>query len=141
MRTFLALIILLLPVASLAGKHSISGQVVNRNGKPMEHVIVSLSPGNVELITDREGRFMIDYLRDDDGMRTRLKRRAEYTIELFKVGFHIETRSVFYKRGPAVIETVRMVEESIQVHDDGADLTESLDSEPTHSAGANYEGQ
>ena len=141
MRIVVVLFGLLLPLASFAGKHSISGQVVNRNGKPMEQVIVSLSPGNVELITDREGRFIIDYLRDEDGVRTRLKRRAEYTLELFKVGFHVEKRALFYKSGPAVIDTIQMIEETIQVHDDGADLTESLDNEPTHSAGANYEGQ
>ena len=61
--------------------------------------------------------------------------------KFFKVGFHTETRTFFYKRGSVTVETIRLVEETIQIHDDDADLTETLDAKPTHSAGANYEGQ
>jgi len=142
MRSAVITLALLLSAApALAGGHSISGLIVNRNGKPVEQVIISLKPGNVELITDREGRFTIDYLRDDEGERLKLSRRTQYDLEAFKVGFHIETRSFFYKRGEVAIETIQLTEDTIQIHDDGVDLSETLDTKPTHSAGANYEGQ
>lgn len=124
-----------------AGGHSISGQIINRNGKPVDQAIVSLKPGNVEMMTDREGRFVIDYLRDEEGLRLKLTKRTTYDLEVFKVGYHIETRQFFYKRGEVSIETIRLTEDTIQVHDDDANLSESLGNKPTHSAGANYEGQ
>ena len=126
---------------AMAGKHSISGLVVDRNGKPIDQAIVSLTPGNVEMITNREGEFVVEYLRDDEGNRLKLSKKLHYNLEIFKVGFHVETRRFFYKRGEAVVETIRMVEDTIQIHNDDANLSESLDTNPTHSAGANYEGQ
>lgn len=124
-----------------AGNNSISGVVLDRNGDPVDQAIVSLEPGYVELVTDREGKFLIDYLRNEDGNRVKLKGKREFNLEIFKVGFHTERQTFFYKRGPVTIETIRLVEETIQIHDDNADLSETLDAKPTHSAGANYEGQ
>ena len=44
--------------------HFITGQVIDRNGQPVNRAVISLAPGNVKLVTDREGMFLIDYLRD-----------------------------------------------------------------------------
>ena len=41
-------------------------------GEPLPRAVVSLVPGNVELVTDRDGRFVIDYLRDQSGERVKL---------------------------------------------------------------------
>ena len=127
--------------SAYAGNHAIRGKVIDRNGDPVAQAIVSLSPVNVELITDRQGQFSIEYLRNTEGERMRLLKREDYTIEFYKVGFHVESRTFFYKRGDVTLQAVRLVEESIRVRDDNAELTESLETKPTHSAGANYEGQ
>lgn len=137
----LAMSLLLLSANAHAGRHAITGQVLDRNGEPVDRAIISLSPGNVEMVTDREGKFLIDYLRDNEGQRVNLLKRQQYDLEVFKVGFHVETRSFLYKRGPALIEIITLTEDTIAIQDDGKDLTESLESKPTHSAGANYEGQ
>ena len=136
-----AIFLFLFTLGALAGNNSISGAVQDRNGNPIDQAIVALKPGNVELVTDREGKFFIDYLRSEQGNRIKLKAKREFSLEIFKVGFHTETRTFFYRRGPVTLETIRLIEETIQIHDDNADLSETLDAKPTHSAGANYEGQ
>jgi hypothetical protein len=126
---------------SLAGGHHIAGQIRDRNGQPVSRAIVSLEPGNVELVTDREGWFLIDYLREDDGKRVRLDKKTDYTLEVFKPGFHTFTLQLFYKRGQVEVETVTMIEETIDVADFPENLDPALYSSPTLSAGATYEGQ
>ena len=59
--------LLLSPASAEAGRNQIGGQILDRNGEPVNRAIVSLVPGNVQLMTDREGNFLIDYLRDEDG--------------------------------------------------------------------------
>ena len=135
------ILLFLFTLSALAGNNSISGVVQDRNGNPVDQAIVALKPGNVELVTDRDGKFFIDYLRNDEGSRVKLKSKREFSLEVFKVGFHTETRTFFYRRGPTALETIQLVEETIRIHDDNADLSETLDAKPTHSAGANYEGQ
>ena len=115
--------------------------MLDRNGQPLARAVVSLDPGNVSLVTDTEGRFLIDYLRDEDGKRTRLDTRMQYNLEVFKVGFHTYTESLAYKRGPLEVETVTMVEETIDVSDMPENLDPALFSAPTQSSGATYEGQ
>ena len=124
-----------------AGNHHIAGQVVDRNGQPISRAIISLEPGNVELVTDREGRFLVDYLREEDGKRVRLDKKTDYRLEVFKPGFHTYTLELFYKRGAVTLETVTMVEETIDVADFPENLDPALYSRPTVSAGATYEGQ
>ena len=93
------------------------------------------------MVTDREGRFLIQYLRDEDGKRLKLAKRSDYEIEAYKVGFHTESRAFFYKRGEIKLVSIQLTEDTILIHDDGADLSETFENKPTHSAGANYEGQ
>ncbi|MEZ4319006.1 MAG: carboxypeptidase-like regulatory domain-containing protein [Myxococcota bacterium] len=126
---------------ALAGRHAITGQVTDRNGDPVDRAIVSLAPGNVELVTDREGRFLIDYTRTDKGDRTRLLRKTDYTLEVFRPGYHTTSTKFFYKSGPFEVETLTLAEESINVPDGGENLDPDIYRDPTHTAGANYEGQ
>ncbi|NCG22309.1 MAG: hypothetical protein GWP91_25105, partial [Rhodobacterales bacterium] len=73
--------------------------------------------------------------------RTRLAKKTDYVLEVFKPGFHSFAVSLHYKRGPITLEAITLVEETIQVQDHGENLDPTLYADPTHSAGANYEGQ
>jgi hypothetical protein len=126
---------------ALAAKHYFEGKVVDRNGKPLDRAMVSVKPGDVQLVTDREGRFLIDYLRDDSGDRVKLKKKTTYTVEVFKPGFHMKSVSLEYKRGAVILEPLTLVEETIEVRDDGKELDPALYRTETNSSGANYEGQ
>ncbi len=132
---------LLLPSTALAGKHAITGRVIDRNGEPVDRAIVSLDPGNVELVTDRDGRFIIDYVRAGDGTRLKLMKKTDYTLEVFKPGFHTTSEAFYFKRGAHVLPTFTLKEETLAIQDDDADLDPELYQDATHSAGANYEGQ
>ncbi len=122
-------------------KPAIQGHVVDRNGVGMSRAIVSLAPGNAELVTDREGNFLVDYLRGADGQRERLLKRTEYTIEVFKPGYHTYASKVPYRKGVLVLETVTMIEETIDLADLPENLDPALYKTQTQSSGANYEGQ
>lgn len=128
------------PIA-LAGGNRLSGQVVDRNGEAIARAVVSLDPGNVQLVTDADGRFTIDYLRDANGARSRLLKKTKYTFDVYKPGFHPFTLSIYYKKGEVELETVTLAEDTIDVQDIPANLDPGAYGDPTHSAGANYEGQ
>ncbi len=132
---------LALPAVAQAGRHRLEGVVQDRNGEPVNRAIVSLLPGNVQLMTDREGNFLIDYLRDAEGERVRFKKRTTYTVEVFKPGFHTQALNVEYRSGPLALPSVTLVEESIELKDTGENLDPGLFKDPTHAAGAAYEGQ
>jgi len=132
---------LLVMAPSALAKNLISGQIIDRNGEPVNRAIVSLEPGNVQLITDRDGYFSIDYLRDEDGERTRIQKKTDYKIEVFKPGFHVQAVSLYFKRGEVTMEAITIVEETIEIQDQGENLDPELYKDSTHSAGANYEGQ
>jgi hypothetical protein len=136
-----AAVLALAPADAFAARHSISGQVLDRNGDPVERAIVTLEPGNVQLITDAEGRFLIDYLRDDDGQRVRLAKKTDYALEVFKPGYHTQKLTFFYKRGPVAVDPIQVLEDTIEVADDGQSLDPGLFGDRTHAAGATYEGQ
>jgi hypothetical protein len=140
-RTILALLALWVAPPAEAGRHYIEGQVVDRNGEPVTRAIITLAPGNVQLITDTEGRFLIDYLRDETGERTRLSKKSDYDLEVFKPGFHLEKRSFFYRSGPVNVDMITLKEDTITVEDDGQNVDPGLFSDRTHAAGATYEGQ
>lgn len=140
-RAMLIAAMLSLAPPAFAGRHSIAGQVLDRNGQPVERAIITLSPGNVQLVTDAEGRFLIDYVRDDAGERAKLLKKTDYTVEVFKPGYHIEKISFFYKRGPVAVDPIELTEETIKVDDDGANIDPGLFTDRTHGSGATYEGQ
>ncbi|MEZ4238143.1 MAG: carboxypeptidase-like regulatory domain-containing protein [Myxococcota bacterium] len=123
-----------------AANHGIAGLVVDRNGAPVSEAIVSLTPGNVELVTDREGRFLIDYLRDPSGERRKLDKKTAYTLEVFKPGYHDFTLPVEYRRGSMELDAVTMIEETVNVQDMPENLDPRLYDRATRGAGATYEG-
>lgn len=137
-----------LATPAFAGTHFIAGRVIDRNGDPIDQAVITLrpvdtedNPDNVQLVTDREGRFLIDYLRDPEGERAKLAKRSDYTVEVYKPGFHTREVSFYYKKGEMQIDTLMMSEDTIVVHDDKADLDPDAFDQRTHSSGANYEGQ
>lgn len=135
------LVALAAPAIGHAASPGIGGRVVDRNGEPISRAIVSLVPGNVELVTDRDGRFQIDYLRDTSGERVKLEKKTDYKLEVFKAGYHAFTLPVQYKHGALEVDTVTMVEETIDVRDLAENLDPALYSVQTQSSGATYEGQ
>lgn len=128
-------------LSAWAARPSISGEVHDRNGAPLSRAIVSLDPGNLEIVTDREGHFFVDYLRDDDGRRVRLRKKVDYVLEVFKPGFHVYTASLPFRKGALVVEPITMIEETIEVADFPENIDPALYSRPTQSSGATYEGQ
>ncbi|MEZ4236096.1 MAG: carboxypeptidase-like regulatory domain-containing protein [Myxococcota bacterium] len=111
--------------AAWAGGPVIAGVVTNQNGDPMPRATVSLQPGNVEVATDREGRFEFSYLRDDQGERIKLEKRQTYRLEVFKTGFHLVELDVPYKRGAHEVDPVSMLPETLRVQDMPVPLTGS----------------
>ena len=134
-------LVLLLLLSGCAVKRSISGQVVNRNGEGVERVNVKIEPGNVEIITDDEGRFFLDYLRDEEGNRIKLKKRSDYTVELFKVGYHDEKSEIHYVRGDLVVEPFTLTEETIRVDTSQDDIVPGKYADRAQAGGGSYEGE
>lgn len=124
-----------------AGKRAIHGQVVDRNGEPMDRVVVSLEPGNIELVTDSDGRFVIDYLRNDDGERKNLSTRQAYTLEAFRAGYHVEGITFDYARGALVLDPLTLTEDTIRIGPSEADIDPDRFPDQTGSAGSTYEGE
>lgn len=136
-----ALVLALLPGTAHAGKHFITGTVLDRNGSPVERVNVTLAPGNVEIITDETGKFLVDYLRDEEGNRTRLGKRTEYTILFFKVGYHEEKVTFLYKRGELALEPITLKEETIKVDPSTDNIDPASVTNRQQDAGGSYEGE
>ena len=137
-RSYVGWVALVLAVASPArAANLIQGTVVDRNGAPLSKALVELSPGNVELVTDRSGAWQIDYLRDADGERIKLGKKTTYELKILKAGYHAHTVSVPYRRGPFVVEPVVMVPITIEVDDIPANLDERA---PTTATDLSYEG-
>ena len=132
---------LLLVLTGCAGKRAILGSVVDRNGEPMDRVIISLDPGGVELITDSDGNFLIDYLRDEAGERVKLDKKTDYTLEAFRTGYHVEKLDFYFKRGELILEPVTMKEDTIQLRASQDDIDPARFPDRTHSAGSAYEGE
>ena len=140
-KALIPLALLLLGAPALAARNQISGQVLDRNGKPVNRAIITLAPGNVQMITDEEGKFTIDYLRTDAGERMKLTRKVDYDLEVFKPGFHVEKRNFFYKSGPVAVAPITLAEETVVVTPDAENIDPGLFSDKTHGSGATYEGQ
>ena len=140
-RAFFLVWMLVLPTVAQAGGRAITGAVVDRNGKPVERVNVALVPGNVELVTDQDGAFRFDYLRDETGNRIKLSTRTEYRINYFKVGFHEESVVVQYKRGELAVEPVTLKEDTIRVENAADNIDPGQYSDKAQNSGGSYEGE
>jgi hypothetical protein len=141
MRVALYLVGSLLLAGEAHAANVIGGRVVDRNGQPLPRAIISLSPGNVELVTDQDGRFAINYLRDESGERIKLNSKTDYQLEVFLTGYHTFTVSVPFRRGEVEVDTVTMVEESLDVQDLADIIDPAHYSTSTQSSGASYIGQ
>ena len=124
-----------------AGNRAITGQIIDRNGAPVPQAIVSLAPGNVEVLTDQSGHFTIGYLREDDGDRKALATRTEYRLEAFKVGFHLASAPVAYRTGQLTVEPVTLAPDTITLPPAQQPLDPARSSDAVRSAGATYEGE
>jgi hypothetical protein len=145
-RLSLVLLAVLTAAPAIAAKNYIAGRVIDRNGDPIDKAVITLRPQTdkglqAQLVTDREGRFLIDYLRDPAGERAKLARRSEYAVEVYKPGFHLRNVSVIYRKGELQVDTLMLTEDTIVVHDDDVQLDPDAYDQSTHAAGANYEGQ
>ena len=131
-------------MASLLGcahRRAISGQIVNRNGEPVDRVIISLAPGDVEIITDSTGQFRIDYLRDAHGNRVPLDARTEYHLEAFRPGFHLAEAGLYFRRGQIVLDPITLVEDTIRIPPSELSLDPADYPDRTQSTGTSYEGE
>jgi len=135
---------LLLAALALSGcsrHHAIFGIVQDRNGEPLARVVVGLSPGNVELVTDEAGQFTVDYLRDESGARTKLQRRSDYEITLFKPGYHNASTTFYFKRGELQLEPMSLTEDTIRVEAGSENIDPGQYPDRAQNNGAAYEGE
>ena len=137
----LLLLGLTVTLAGCGRHHAIYGTVLDRNGEPLERVVVGLAPGNVELVTDEYGQFTIDYLRDETGARVKLQRRADYEVSLFKPGFHNASTTFYFKRGELELEPLGMTEDTIRVDAGGENIDPGEYPDRAQNNGAAYEGE
>jgi len=134
--------VLLLALANgCAARQAITGRVIDRNGDPIDRVIVSLDPGDVELITDSDGSFAIDYMRDEKGNRVRLERRRDYSVELFRLGYHVGETTVYYKRGELVVDPITLTEDTVRIEGPEVEVDPGQFRDRTQGTGATYEGE
>lgn len=122
-------------------KPAIHGQVQDRNGEPMARVNVRVVPGNVEIVTDDEGRFTIDYLRDEEGNRERLSNRTTYTFEVYKLGFQLAKLDLEYTRGEVELEPVTLSPDTITVRPSSTDIDSANMPDNDAQGGGSYEGE
>lgn len=131
----------LIPLACGCAHGVIAGQVLDRNGQPVERALVSVEPGGVELLTDPEGRYQFDYVRDEEGERKPLARHTEYTISAFKPGYHVSTVQVSYARGELTSEALLLTEDTIRLDSSLDGANPNAWGDRSHSSGATYEGE
>ena len=129
-----------------AGKNYIAGVVKDRNNQPVVRAQVKLVPelttkGTFLMVTDAQGRFLVDYLRTDDGLRTHLAKKSKYKLEIFKPGYHIDTREFFYKRGDVTLDPITLVEDTVRIDEGSLDLADNLQRTDAQNGGGSYEGQ
>jgi len=115
-RGWLVVVGLAAAAPAFGGGSAIGGSVVDRNGVPLGRVMVKLATpdaGEVEVVTDPNGLWRVEYLRDEQGEHIKLGKKTTYTLELFKVGYHLQSMPVEYKRGALDLPEVRLVPDSI----------------------------
>ena len=124
-----------------ASNRAITGQVIDRNGAPVPQAIVSLDPGNVEVLADESGHFAIGYLREADGDRKALAPRTEYRLDAFKVGFHLASAQLAYRTGQLQVEPLTLAPDTIELPPAQQALDPARFPDAVRSAGATYEGE
>jgi hypothetical protein len=140
-RTVAVLLLAMMPSVAMAKGKAIAGTVVDRNGQPVEKVNVSLNPGNVELVTDQDGAFRFEYLRDEAGERVKLARKTTYQVTCFKVGYHEATVEITYQHGELILEPLTLKEDTIRVENIGDNIDPGVYSDKAQNSGGSYEGE
>jgi hypothetical protein len=137
------LLISTIPLLTLgcARHHLIRGSVVGRNGEPVERVLVSLEPGGVEVVTDEQGAFLIDYVRNPEGERKKLSKRTNYTLSAYKAGFHDQAMEFYFKRGELTLEPLSLTADSIVIKPGEDSIDPKLYPDRSQNNGAAYEGE
>jgi len=138
-----------LVASAMAGKSVIVGTVVDRNGDPVPRAVVAVDVTTkarqtlgVALMTDRSGKYRIEYLRVDGEERTmKLPKKSAYAIEVFKPGYHQRQADVYLRSGKLVVDPITLVEETIAVQDLPENLDPGTQSESAPSTGATFEWQ
>ncbi len=128
-------------VPAALAKAAIHGTVTDRTGQPMSRVNVRVVPGNVEIVTDDQGKFTIDYLRDAAGNRTHLTRRTTYTFEMYKLGFQLAKADVDYKHGELELDPVALAPDTISVRASATDVDPANAADTNAQGGGSYEGE
>lgn len=132
---------LFLAFVGCAQHHAISGSVIDRNGEPLDRVIISVDPGSVEMLSDEHGMFIVDYLRDDVGERVKLERRTDYELTVFKPGYHEAKTRFYFKRGELLLEPVTMRADTIRIDAADDNIDPGLYPDRAQNNGAAYEGE
>ncbi len=127
--------------SSAWARAAIHGEVQDRNGQPMARVNVRVLPGNVEIVTDDEGKFTIDYLRDDAGDRVRLSNRTTYTFEIYKLGFQLARLDLEYTHGEVALDPVTLTPDTITVRASSTDMDSANAPASDAQGGGSYEGE
>jgi hypothetical protein len=135
------MVALLLWSLACGPKPAIQGQILDPSGRPVDKAVVALRPGNVKVVTDSDGRFIIDYLRAEDGSRTRLSRRTRYELEAFRLGYHPRAMSVDYRGGALLLDPVQLDPDTIRLQWSGEGVDPAELQERATAAGAAYEGE
>lgn len=135
-----ALLACALVTSGCAARGQILGSVIDAGGAPVPRAEITLSPGSVSLFTDQLGRFAIDHLIEADRV-VRVAPRTDYSLEVFKPGYHTQVATFRYERGAVELSPVQLAEDSIEVPPDALQLEVGLQQRPTQAAGATYEGQ
>ena len=134
-------VLVLCGVTGCAQHHAITGSIIDRNGEPIESVIVSVAPGDVEILSDERGGFVVDYLRDESGERVKLLRRTDYEVSAFKAGYHEAKTRFYFKRGELQLEAITMREDTIRVDAGDENLDPAAYPDRAQNNGAAYEGE
>ena len=134
-------VLVLCGVVGCAQHHAITGAVIDRNGEPLDRVIVSVAPGNVEILSDEHGSFVVDYLRDETGERVKLLKRTDYEVTAFKPGYHESKTRFYFKRGELELEAITMREDTIRVDSGDDNIDPALYPDRAQNNGAAYEGE
>lgn len=137
----IALVAAALHAPAAWARPAIHGEVQDRNGQPLARVNVRVAPGNIEIVTDDDGRFTIDYLRDDEGRRGRLKGRTTYTFEVYKLGFQLARLDLAYTRGEVTLEPVTLDPDTIQVRASSTNVDPGTGPTTAPEGGGSYEGE
>lgn len=118
----------------------IEGRVLDPAGQALVQAVVTLQPGDAKVVTDPQGRFSVNYLRDPSGERLPLRRQTDYTLIAWKPGYEEVRLKVAYTRGSIEVAPITLARETPSVQDPAEPLDPTRAATPAIGEGATYEG-